>query len=144
VPAHRSIHRARLTRREALLFEAGVKLGGVFHQYLGIPVTPRTAPGVARTIERAVGLQPYVTEVRVRISPGRAGPAGRGAFGYRYLTAEMLDVTVHLKDGPDLVVARLSHRVDLRYPLMRVERVEPRSPRRSATRARGTRGTRRP
>jgi dihydroneopterin aldolase len=118
-----SIHAAPLSRREALLFEAGVKLGGVFHQYLGTPVSPRTAEALARVIESAVGLQPYVRSVRVRIEPGRGGPLGSGRFAYRYLTAEMLDVTVELVDGPLAVEARLRHRRDLRYPLMSVVRV---------------------
>ena len=123
MPTSPPLHRARLSRREALLFEAGVKLGGVFHQYLGIPVSPRTAAGIARTIERAVALQPYVVDVRAKVDPRRGGPLGRGRFAYRYLTAEMLDVTVRLRDGPEEVEARLAHRPDLRYPLMSVVRV---------------------
>lgn len=119
----RPVHEARLSRREALLFEAGVKLGGVFHQYLGTPISPRTAGSLARSIEAAVGLQPFVRNVRVRVDPLQGGPTGRGRFAYRYLTAEMLDVTVELADGPVTVEARLSHRPDLRYPLMRVVRV---------------------
>jgi dihydroneopterin aldolase len=119
----RSIHPAALSRREALLFEAGVKLGGVFHQYLGMPVSPRTAGPLARAIEDAVGLQPFVRSVRVRLQPARGGPVGRGRFAYRYLTAEMLDVTVELADGPVAVEARLKHRPDLRFPLMSVVRV---------------------
>jgi dihydroneopterin aldolase len=125
------IHAARLSRREALLFEAGVKLGGVFHQYLGTPVSPRTARPLARTIAAAVGLQPFVRSVRVRVDPSRGGPLGRGRFAYRYLTAEMLDVSVELVDGPVAVEARLRHRPDLRFPLMSVVRVgAPRRPRR--------------
>lgn len=127
-------HRARLSRREALLFEAGVKLGGVFHQYLGVPVSPRTAPALARTIEAAVGLQPFVRSVRVRVDPTRGGPVGRGRFAYRYLTAEMLEVAVELADGALTVEALLKHRPDLRYPLMSVLRVGP--SRRRAGRAR--------
>jgi dihydroneopterin aldolase len=121
----RSIHAAPISRREALLFEAGVKLGGVFHQYLGMPVSPRTAGPLARAIEAAVGLQPFARSVRVRIDPARGGRLGRGRFAYRYLTAEMLDVTVTLVDGPVAVTARLRHRPDLRYPLMSVVRVGP-------------------
>jgi len=117
-----SPHPARLSRREALLFEAGIKLGGVFHQYLGMPVAPGTAASVARTIERAVALQPYVVDVRVRLDPSRGGPVGRGRFGYRYLVPEMLDVVVRLRDGPEEVEGRLRHRPDLRYPLMSVVR----------------------
>ncbi len=117
------IHRAPLSRREALLFEAGVKLGGIFHQYLGIPVTPRTAPGLARTIERAVSLQPFVVSVRATIDPRRGGPMGRGRFAYRYLNPEMIEVPVLPRDGPEAVEARFAHRADLRYPLMSVIRV---------------------
>ncbi len=127
----RSIHSARLSRKEALLFEAGVKLGGIFHQYLGVPVSPRTAAGLAHAIEAAVRLQPNVVRARVSVRPERGGPLGRGRFAYRYLTPPMLDVTVGLRDGAVEVTARLRHRPDLRYPLMSVERVrEPAPPRR--------------
>lgn len=116
-----SVHAVRLTPREALLFEAGIKLGGIFHQYLGIPVSPTTAAALARSIEAAVSLQPFVERVRVRIVPDQGGAVGKGRFGYRYVTAEMIDARVSLADGATRVVARLSYRADLRYPLMRVE-----------------------
>ena len=132
----RPIHEVALSPREALLFEAGIKLGGVFHQYLGIPVSRRTAPALARAIAAAVELQPFVRSARVRIDPSSGGPVGRGRFGYRYLTPEMLDVTVELADGTTLVEARLRHRPDLRYPLMSVVRVKPAARRRPAERAR--------
>jgi dihydroneopterin aldolase len=131
----RSIHAAELTPREALLFEAGIKLGGIFHQYLGVPVSKRTAAGLARTIERAVALQPYVTDVRVRVDPDRGGPIGRGRFAYRYLTAEMLDVRVRLADRGIEVEGRLTHRADLRYPLMSVASVRAPAARRRSVRA---------
>lgn len=123
------LHGTPLTEREALLFEAGVKLGGVFHQYLGTPVAPKSAPRLARAIEEAVRLQPYVRDVRVRIDPARGGPAGRGAFAYRYLVAEMLRVVVTLEAGTQTVRAELVPRPDLRYPLMRVVSVRRRASR---------------
>jgi dihydroneopterin aldolase len=142
----RTIHRADLSDREALLFEAGIKLGGIFHQYLGIPVASRTAAGLARSIERAVALQPYVGSVRVRIDPKRGGPVGRGRFGYRYLTPEMMDVRIRLRDGRAEVEARLVHRADLRYPLMSVDRAAPgpapRAARPTSARRSGRRGGR--
>jgi dihydroneopterin aldolase len=123
----------RLSRRESLLFEAGIKLGGVFHQYLGIPVSDQTAASLARAVEAAVGLQPFVRRVTVRIDPKRGGPLGKGRFAYRYLTPEMLEVSVRLVDGPTAVEARLQHRPDLRYPLMKVVRMD--DPERRAPRA---------
>jgi hypothetical protein len=127
----------RLTTRETLLFEAGIKLGGIFHQYLGIPVGPRTAPALARAIESAVRLQPYVRDVRVRVTPARGPPLGRGRFAYRYLTPEMLEVTVGLEDRGIRVEARLRHRPDLRYPLMDVVRAGARPARGRRSRSTG-------
>jgi dihydroneopterin aldolase len=115
------MHKVPLTERESLLFEAGIKLGGIFHQYLGVPVSPKTATALAHSIEAAVALQPFVVGVRVRIVPARGGAVGRGRFGYRYVTAEMLDARVTLADGATRVVARLSYRPELRYPLMQIE-----------------------
>ena len=136
-----SVHGRDVTRREALMFEAGIKLGGVFHQYLGIPLSRGTAPQLARAIERAVGLQPYVRAVTVRLRPERGGPLGPGRFAYRYLTAEMLDVVLTLADGPVTVTARLAYRPDLRYPLMRVVRAGgPTRRARAAHRRAGRRG----
>jgi hypothetical protein len=117
-------HRAALSAREALLFEAGVKLGGVFHQYIGMPVSTATAEGLARTIEDAVRLQPFVTDVTVSIDPERGPTPGEGKFAYRYLTPEMLRVEVTLEDEGTTVVAALDHRADLRYPLMSVLTVD--------------------
>jgi dihydroneopterin aldolase len=109
-----------LTARERLLFEAGIKLGGIFHQYLGIPLTRRTAPALARAIAEAVELQPYVERARVTIDVARGGRSGRGRYAYHYLTPQMLRVRLTLTDGPHQVRAELAYRPDLRYPLMRV------------------------
>lgn len=134
-PEAPGFHKAALTPREALLFEAGVKLGGVFHQYLGMPVAPETAEGLARTIEHALRLQPFVTEASVAIDPDRGPGPGTGHFAYRYLSPEMLRVDVTLQDGATTVVARLEHRADLSYPLMSVLTVDAVEPE-GATRAR--------
>jgi hypothetical protein len=94
-----------------------------------MPVSARTGSGLARTIERSVGLQPFVTAVRVKIDTRRGGPLGTGRFRYHYLTAEMLDVRVRLSDRGVEVEAHLTHRKDLQYPLMSVEQVRTKTPR---------------
>lgn len=136
-PEAPGFHKAALTAREALLFEAGVKLGGVFHQYLGMPVADETAEGLAHTIEHALRLQPFVTEATVTIDPSRGPDLGRGHFAYRYLSPEMLTVDVTLQDGPTTVVARLEHRADLSYPLMSVLTVDAVDPEGSSHTTRG-------
>ncbi len=109
-----------LTEGEQALFEAGIKLGGLFHQFVGTPVSVRTARTLARAIEAAVSLQPYVESVHLQLDPRRGPPSGTGRFGYRYLTAEMIRAEVRVRVGGARVRARLSFREDLRYPLMEV------------------------
>ena len=76
-------------------------------------------------------LQPYVRNVRVRLTPSRGPPLGTGRYAYRYLTPEMMEVDVQLGDRGVVVDARLRHRPDLRYSLMEVVRAGPvRRPRR--------------
>jgi len=108
------------SEREQALFEAGIKLGGVFHQFIGVPVSTRTSKSLSHAMEEAVGLQPFVTLVRVKIDPDKTGEPGSGRFGYKYLTAEMLDAEVTITVGSARVKARLAFREDLNYPLMRV------------------------
>jgi len=106
--------------REQALFEVGIKLGGLFHQYIGVPVAGKTAKSLEKAIEDAVGLQPYVKEVHVRIDPEMGGPVGSGRHGYRYLTAQMLLAEITVEVGGAKVKAMLRFREDLNYPLMRV------------------------
>jgi hypothetical protein len=110
--------RPRLTDRERACFEAGIKLGGLFHQFVGTPVSSRTARTLARAMEQAVALQPYVTRVKVRVDPDQGPPSGTGRYGYHYLTAEMIRAEVAVQVGGTSVLARLAYRKDLRYPLM--------------------------
>ena len=126
-----------LSTREMLLFEAGIKLGGIFHQYVGVPVDGATAPGLARAIARAVRLQPYVRRAAVRIHVDRAPPRPGGRFRYHYLLAEMLEAEVVLADGGEEATARVDFVPELRYPLMRVTGAAPSRPRkrRRATRS---------
>lgn len=112
--------------RDQALFEAGIKLGGIFHQYIGVPVAPRTAGTLERAIEAAVGLQPFIKKVSVKISPGRMSSKSRGRFAYKYLTAEMLSAELLVVVGGTSVSAKLSFRDDLEYPLMRVTKVSAR------------------
>ena len=129
------------TDREQAIFEAGIKLGGVFHQFIGTPVAARTARGLARTIERAVALQPFVRKVRVEVRPELGPPTGTGRYGYRYLAAEMLRVEVEVSVGGSRVTARLRFREELRYPLMEIVTVSHRrSPAARRGRGRGRAG----
>ncbi len=112
----------RCSDRERAVFEAGVKLGSVFHQYVGCPVDARSAAALERAIEAGMRAQPAVASARVRIDR-RALRQGMTAMGYASLGGDMLDVRVTTRVGRATAVARLRYAPALRYPVMRIERV---------------------
>ncbi|MCJ2531352.1 MAG: dihydroneopterin aldolase family protein [Candidatus Thermoplasmatota archaeon] len=115
------------TDAERAAFEAGIKLGSLFHQYVGAPVSPENAESLAHTIEEGTRLQPFVENVRVRIDPTRGGT--EGSFPYRPLTGEMLDVEVRIHYGEAAALAALRYERELRYPLMRIREMRRTAPR---------------
>jgi dihydroneopterin aldolase len=107
-----------ITDRERAAFEAGIKLGALYHQFVGTPIARETADTVETAIERAVGLQPYVTDIAVRLNRDLMVS---NAFGYSELAGRMFDVAIGTRVGSAVCQARLSLEDD--YPLMKITRI---------------------
>ncbi len=107
---------------ERATFEAGIKLGGIYHQYLGTPVAPSTAARLERAIEQATRLQPFVEGIRVRIL---RAPLRRALteYGYAGLAPEMLWVTLRVRYSGAEAICELRSFPGLAYPLMFVRSV---------------------
>ena len=78
-----------VTDRERAAFEAGIKLGALYHQWVGTPVSPATADLLEQAIERSVALQPAVESVRVHLNRSLMS---LNSFGYSELGGMMFDV----------------------------------------------------
>ena len=102
--------------RDRAVFEAGIKLGSIFHQYAGAPLTRATASDLERAIESATRVQPLVEDVRVRIDRKRL--RARGPYKYASLSDEMLQAEVTVKVGGVRATAVLRYVPELDYPLM--------------------------
>ncbi len=113
----------RCTDGERAAFEAGIKLGTIYHQYMGTPVTPATAATLERSIEEATRVQPFVELVRVRILRGVLRRR-LTAYGYTSLTPEMLAVRLEVLYQGALARCELRYVPSLGYPLMMVHSVE--------------------
>lgn len=103
------------TEREQAVFEAAIKLGALYHQWVGTPVSPATAATLERAIQESVGLQPYVTGITVSLDRSRM--AGN-IFGYAELEGTMFTVDITTKVGAASCHARLHRKDD--YPLMEI------------------------
>lgn len=104
--------------KERAIFEAGVKLGSIYHQYTGIPINDSNVEFLERAIEKAVSAQPFVTKVNVNIDRRKVGRS-RPAYKYKTLLGDMMDVKINIKYGKALVEGRMAWVSSMKYPLMR-------------------------
>ena len=102
--------------RDRAAFEAGIKLGSILHQFVGVPLTRGNAGALERAIEAAARVQPLVEDVRVRIDRKRLRI--RGPYRYGVLTEDLLNVEVRVRVGSARAVGVLRHLPELDYPLM--------------------------
>jgi hypothetical protein len=101
--------------REQAVFEAGIKLGALYHQWVGTPVSKESAQSVESAIEKAVILQPFVEEITVRLDRRLMK---ENIYGYSELAGLMFDVSIVTRVGFAYCRARLAPHRD--YPLMQV------------------------
>jgi len=103
--------------RERAMFEAGIKMGTIYHQFVGVPVDLSSVEILERSIEQGVLVQPYVDSVTVRIDRSHFREK-TDEYGYMSLTGNMLDVKLTIKIDDVSVTAEMRYMKDLNYPLM--------------------------
>ena len=104
-----------ITERDRAIFEAGIKLGALYHQWVGTPISKKSADSVESAIEKAVILQPFVEQITVRLDRTLMT---QNVFGYSELSGLMFDVEIVTRVGFTYCRARLAP--ENGYPLMQV------------------------
>ena len=100
---------------EKAVFEAGIKLGALYHQWVGTPISRSSAASVEAAIEKAVILQPFVEEITVRLDRNLMT---ENIFGYSELSGLMFDVEIITRVGFAYCRAHLAPHEG--YPLMKI------------------------
>ena len=101
--------------RERAAFEAGIKLGALYHQWVGTPISRNTVGSVETAIEQAVSLQPCVEAVEVHLERDLMA---ENIFGYSELRGQMFTVSLTTRVNRTTCRANLACRDG--YPLMEV------------------------
>ncbi len=107
---------------ERAAFEAGIKMGTIYHQFVGIPVSSDNVETLERAIEEGCKVQPFVEEVKVVIDKSRL-KTKKGEFDYLSLTGDMLDVELVVNYNGVTVEASMRQVKEMNYPLMFIKRV---------------------
>jgi len=113
----------KCSTKERALFEAGIKMGTIYHQFVGVPLDQDSVSALEDSIEKGVLVQPYVESVKVRIDRSIFGPK-RDEYSYHSLSGEMLDVVLVIKIDDIRVKAEMRYDPALKYPLMYVSELE--------------------
>ena len=101
-------------------FELGIKLGALFHQFIGLPVGFENVEIVEKAIESCVKLQPFVVDAKVEISRD-ALKRNLSKFGYTTLSPEMLKAEVVVEIENVRVKGTLKWVEEMKYPYMDFE-----------------------
>ena len=115
--------RFRCTTRERACYEAGIKMGTIYHQFVGTPVSPSNVDNLERSIEGAIRVQPFVENVKVRID--RSGFVDDGdRYSYMSLTGEMIDAVVTISLDGVTLTSEMRYDHDMGYPLMYISDIK--------------------
>ncbi len=108
--------------RERAMFEAGIKMGTIYHQFVGTPVNIDTVSDLEGCIGRTICVQPYVKSAKVIIDKDVFGPLN-DRYSYVSLTGDMIDAVVEITVGDTTVTAEMRYDPELDYPLMYISEV---------------------
>lgn len=109
-----------LTDRERAIFEGGISMGALFHQFVGTPVCVDTIPSLEKAIEESILLQPAIVDVDVKLDKQLIEKSS-GVMGYTSLTGEMLNIKLTSKINEKSVTTCISYDDKLQYPIMYIE-----------------------
>lgn len=106
-----------LTDRERAIFEGGISMGALFHQFVGTPVNVESAKSLEKAIKKSILLQPAVVNVDIKINEDLIRKA-TGSMEYTSLTGDMLEVKLTTKINDEHIVTCISYDEKLQYPIM--------------------------
>ncbi len=112
-----------ISQRERAIFEGGITMGALFHQFDGTPVNLKSAESLENAIKEAMELQPCVDKVEVIINREMLQDI-ENEYEYTSLNGNMLDVKVVSLFRDIKAVIRMKFMEELDYPLMYVEEVD--------------------
>lgn len=109
--------RFRCSNRERASFEAGIKMGTIYHQFVGTPFNRDNVSSIEKLMEEAVSVQPYVESVSISIDRSVFSDSD-DRYSYQSLTGNMIDATVVISLDGIRVKAEMRFDEELNYPLM--------------------------
>lgn len=115
-----------LTERERACFEAGIKLGALYHILSGIPIqnNEKIIKSIETGIEAAISCQPFVKSVKVNLDRTKIIGQKDSEFDYDEISGKIIRAEVLLQYESITIVAKVEWKDELEYPLMYIEKIQ--------------------
>ncbi len=110
-----------VTPRDNAVFEAGIKLGALYHQFVGAPVSLKTVESLEKAIAQSISVQPFVKSIKVHIDRKMVKEC-LSSFGYTELKGPMMKVDAVIKYENYEVSVGMAFKDQ--YPLMHIKEVK--------------------
>ncbi|MEM0158678.1 MAG: dihydroneopterin aldolase family protein [Thermoplasmataceae archaeon] len=103
--------------KERAIFEAGIKLGTIYHQYVGVPLNLSNLQSIETAIRESALVQPFVEDAEVTIDREMVSKR-QGTYKYITLSGDMLRVSIRVRYNSVTVTGKLQYVKEMDYPLM--------------------------
>jgi hypothetical protein len=113
-----------INNRDRAVFEAGIKLGALYHQFVGTPINVDMIDGLSRVIEESIGVQPYVRSISVSIDREMVEKKQNPGFGYCELEGRMLHISIQVLYKNVIAHVQMCYDDENDYPLMSIKKIE--------------------
>ncbi|MGB9659273.1 MAG: dihydroneopterin aldolase family protein [Nitrososphaerales archaeon] len=115
-----------VTDRERAIFEGGIALGAIYHQFTGIPTSKDrdVIKALEEAISKSMKLQPYRESVKVKIDADTIKAGKSHAYDYETLKGRHLDVRVKTRYGNAKATVRMRYIPEIDFTLMYIEKLE--------------------
>ena len=114
----------KITDRDHALFEAGIKLGALYHQFTGSPISLASIPSMEKAIQESILAQPFVERISVEIDQEKVIADINETFMYTELKGSMLNVSAVIRFNTVRAFVSLKMNDELKYPLMQIDKIE--------------------
>lgn len=111
------------TTRDRVMFEAGIKMGTIYHQFVGTPFDAGNVGQLEESMSKAIEVQPYVVSAKVSIDRSVIPPRD-DTYSYVSLRGEMIIAEVEISIDGISAIARMEYVEELGYPLMYISSVK--------------------
>jgi hypothetical protein len=111
-----------VTDRERAVFEAGIKMATIYHQFIGTPI-PKNKPGceiLKKAIEESIKTQPWVKDVKINLITNKPT---ENRYKYAEIKSNNIEAVVIISYGKVEVEAELRFIDELLYPLAFIRKI---------------------